>query len=252
MKIVVIGGTGLIGKRLVNELIVKGHEAIAASPSSGVNTLTGVGLAEVFDGTHAVVDVSNSPSFEETAVLNFFETSTRNIVAAGKAAGVSHYVALSVVGADRLAAGGYMRAKIAQELLIKASGLQFTILRATQFFEFLSAIADTATQEDVVRLPSALMQPLAADDVATTLVDVVLSKPANVILEVAGPERLPMADLVRRALVAKHDPRNVIADPNATYFGYMIDDNSLNPSTHNPRIAPTRLDDWLLHTTTSK
>ncbi len=252
MKIVVIGGTGLIGKKLVNKLTAKGHEAIAASPSSGVNTLTGAGLVEAFNGAHALVDVSNSPSFEETAVLNFFETSTRNIVAAEKAAGVAHYVALSVVGADRLASGGYMRAKIAQESLIKASGVAFTILRATQFFEFFGAIADTSTQGDTVRLPSALMQPLAADDVAAALADVVLGKPANDIVEVAGPERLPMADFARKVLAARHDPRNVIADPSATYYGYTIDDNSLNPGTNNPRIAPTRLDDWLLNSATSK
>ena len=252
MKITVIGGTGLIGKKLVNKLTARGHEAIPASPSSGVNTLTGAGLAGAFTGADAVVDVSNSPSFEETAVLNFFETSTRNILAAEKAAGVAHFVALSVVGADRMASGGYMRAKIAQESLIKASGVPFTILRATQFFEFLGAIADTATQGDTVRLPSALMQPLAADDVAAALADVVLGKPLNDIVEVAGPERLPMADFGRKALAARHDPRNVIADPNATYYGYTIDDNSLNPGTHNPRIAPTRFDDWLLSTATSK
>lgn len=252
MKIVVIGGTGLIGKKVVNNLTAKGHEVIAASPSSGVNTLTGAGLAEVFNGAHALIDVSNSPSFEETAVLNFFETSTRNIIAAAKTAGVAHYVALSVVGADRLAGGGYMRGKIAQESLIKASGLPFTILRATQFFEFFGAIADIATQGNTVRLPSALMQPLAADDVAAALADVVLGKPANGIVEVAGPERLSMADFARKVLAARHDPRNVVADPSATYYGYTIDDNSLNPGTDNPRIAPTRLEDWLLNSATSK
>jgi uncharacterized protein YbjT (DUF2867 family) len=252
MKIIVIGGTGLIGKKLVNKLTAKGHEVIAASPSSGVNTLTGEGLAEAFEGALTVVDVSNSPSFEETAVLNFFETSTRNIVAAEKVAGVAHYVALSVVGADRLASGGYMRAKIAQESLIKASGVPFTILRATQFFEFLGAIADTATQGNTIRLPSALMQPLSADDVAAALADVVVGKPANDIVEVAGPERLPMADFARKVLSARHDPRNVIADSSATYFGYTIDDNSLNPGTNNPHIASTRLDDWLLSIATSK
>ncbi len=251
MKIVVIGGTGLVGKKLVNKLTAKGHEAISASPSSGVNILTGAGLAEAFTGADAVIDVSNSPSFEETTVLHFFETSTRNILAAGKAAGIAHFVALSVVGADRMAHGGYMRAKITQESLIKASGMPFTILRATQFFEFLGAIADTATQGDTVRLPAALMQPIAADDVASALADVVLGKPFNGIVEIAGPERLPMADFARRALVAKHDPRNVIADSSATYFGYTIDDNSLNPGTHEPRIAPTRLDDWFLSTMTS-
>ena len=252
MKIIVIGGTGLIGKKLVSKLTAKGHEAIAASQSSGVNILTGEGLAEAFNGAHTVVDVSNSPSFEDTAVLNFFETSTRNIVAAAKAAGIAHYVALSVVGADRMADAGYMRAKIAQESLIEASGVPFTILRATQFFEFLGAIADTATQGDTVRLPSALMQPLAADDVAAAVADVVLGKPANNIVEVAGPERLPMAEFARKVLAAKHDPRTVIADSSAAYFGYTLDDSSLNPATGNPRIAPTRLDSWLLSTATGK
>jgi uncharacterized protein YbjT (DUF2867 family) len=252
MKIVVIGGTGLIGKKLVNKLTAKGHEAIPASPSSGVNILTGAGLAEALTSADAVVDVSNSPSFEATAVLNFFETSTRNILAAEKAAGIAHFVALSVVGADRMAGDGYMRAKIAQESLIRASGVPFTILRATQFFEFFGAIADTATQGDTVRLPSALMQPMAADDVAAALADVVLGKPVNGMVEVAGPERLPMADAARKVLAAKHDPRKVVADPSATYYGYTLDDNSLNPGTNNPRIAPTRLDDWLLSTGTSK
>lgn len=245
MKIVVIGGTGLIGKKLVGKLTAKGHEAIAASPSSGVNTLTGAGLAEALTGADAVVDVSNSPSFEETAVLNFFETSTRNILAAVKVAGIGHFVALSVVGADRLT-GGYMRGKVAQEALIKASGVPFTILRATQFFEFLGAIADTGTQGNTVRVPSALMQPLAADDVAAALADVVLGKPANGILEVAGPDRLPMSEFARKALAAKHDPRNVVPDATATYFGYTIDDKSLNPGSSNPRIAPSHFDDWLL------
>jgi uncharacterized protein YbjT (DUF2867 family) len=251
MKIVVIGGTGLIGKKLVNKLTAKGHEVIAASPSSGVNTLTGEGLAEAFKGAHAVVDVSNSPSWDEKVVLNFFETSTRNIIAAEKAAGVSHYVALSVVGADRMP-GGYMPAKVAQESLIKASGLPFTILRATQFFEFLGAIADSGTQGNTVRLPSALMQPMAADDVAAALADVALDKPANAILEVAGPERLSIADFARKALAAKHDPRNVIADPNTTYYGYKLDDKTLNPSGNNPRIAPTRLDNWLQSTAATR
>jgi uncharacterized protein YbjT (DUF2867 family) len=251
MKIVVIGGTGLIGKKLVNKLTTKGHEVIAASPSSGVNTLTGEGLAEAFKGAHAVVDVSNSPSWDEKVVLNFFETSTRNIIAAEKAAGVSHYVALSVVGADRMP-GGYMPAKVAQESLIKASGLPFTILRATQFFEFLGAIADSGTQGNTVRLPSALMQPMAADDVAAALADVALDKPANAILEVAGPERLSIADFARKALAAKHDPRNVIADPNTTYYGYKLDDKTLNPSGNNPRIAPTRLDNWLQSTAATR
>jgi uncharacterized protein YbjT (DUF2867 family) len=247
MKIVVIGGTGLIGKKLVNKLKAKGHEVITAAPSSGVNSLTGEGLAEAFKGADTVVDVSNSPSWDEKAVLDFFETSTRNIIAAEKAAGVAHHVALSVVGAERMA-GGYMPAKVAQEALIKASGVPFTILRATQFFEFLGAIADSGTQGDTVRLPSALMQPMSADDVAAALADVALDKPANAILEVAGPERLSIADFARKALAAKHDPRKVIDDPNSTYYGYKLDDKTLNPGGNNPRIAPTRIDDWLSRT----
>jgi uncharacterized protein YbjT (DUF2867 family) len=252
MKVVVIGGTGLIGKKLVIRLKAEGHEVIPASPSSGVDTLTGAGLAEAFRGADTVVDVSNSPSFEEAAVLNFFQTSTRNILAAEKEANVTHHVALSVVGADRLASEGYMKGKIAQESLIKSSDVPFTILRATQFFEFLGSIADTVTQENTVRLPSALMQPLSASDVADALADVVIGKPANDIIEVAGPERLPMADFVRKALAAHNDTRSVVADPTATYFGYAIDDNSLNPSSKNPRIAPTHFDSWLLSTALNK
>ncbi|MEG9438174.1 SDR family oxidoreductase [Edaphobacter sp. HDX4] len=245
MKIVVIGGTGLIGKKLVSILQQQGHDAVAASPSSGVNTLTGAGLADAFKGAQVVVDVSNSPSFEETAVLNFFSTSARNIAAAELAAGVQHHVALSVVGADRMAHGGYMRAKVAQEGIIKDSGVPFTILRATQFFEFLAPIADVSLQDGAVHLPSALMQPVAAADVSAALADVATSKPVNGTLELTGPEKLPMAELVKTVLSAKKDLRTVVADPKATYFGYALDDSTLNPDSATPRIAPTRFEDWL-------
>lgn len=245
MKIVVIGGTGLIGKKLVSILQQQGHNAVAASPSSGVNTLTGEGLADAFKGAQVVVDVSNSPSFEETAVLNFFQTSARNIAAAELAAGVQHHVALSVVGADRMANGGYMRAKVAQESIIKNSGVPFTILRATQFFEFLAPIADVSQQDGAVHLPGALMQPVAAADVSAALADVANAKPINGIVELAGPEKLPMADLVRTVLAAKKDNRTVVADPKATYFGYVLDDSTLNPGSASPRITPTHFGDWL-------
>jgi uncharacterized protein YbjT (DUF2867 family) len=243
MKIVVIGGTGLIGKKLIPLLRERGHEAVAASPASGVNTLTGEGLAEVLAGAGVVVDVSNSPSFEDKAVLEFFERSGRNIVAAEAAAGVGHHVALSVVGADRLPDSGYMRAKVAQEKLIQASGVPYTILRATQFFEFLGAMAGPG--DDTVHLPDAPMQPLAADDVAAALADVAVGSPANGILEVAGPESLSIAAFVGKALAASGDSRAVVADPQARYFGAALDDLGLTPRGANPRIGPTRFEEWL-------
>jgi uncharacterized protein YbjT (DUF2867 family) len=242
MKIVVIGGTGLIGKKLIPLLRERGHEAAPASPSSGVNTLTGEGLAGALRGAQVVVDVSNSPSFEDRAVLEFFEKSTRNLLAAEAAAGVEHHVALSVVGADQIPDSGYMRAKAAQEKLIEASGLPCTILRATQFFEFLAPIAGPGA--DTVRLPSAPMQPLAADDVAAALADVAVGPPANGVLEVAGPEVLSMAAFVAKALAASGDTRNVVADPQARYFGAALDDLGLRPRNPNPRIGPTRFEDW--------
>lgn len=244
MKIVVIGGSGLIGSKLVNKLREQGHEAVAASPASGVDTLTGTGLAEVLKGAQVVVDVTNSPSFEDAAVLQFFETSTRNLLSAGTAAGVRHYVALSVVGADRLPDSGYLRAKIAQEKLIEAGKVPYTILRATQFFEFIGRIADGSTEGNTVRLTSALMQPVAAEDVAAALVRVALSEPVNGIVELAGPEPIPMDELARRLLSAKHDARQVIADVNAPYFGAVINDKSLTPG-ENPRLGPTRFEEWL-------
>ena len=243
MKIVVIGGTGLIGKKLIPLLRERGHEAVAASPSSGVNTLTGEGLAKALAGADVVVDVTNSPSWEDKAVLEFFETSTRNILAAEAAARVKHHVALSVVGADRIRDSGYMRAKVAQEKLITASKVPYTILRATQFFEFLGAIAEPGA--DTVRVPDAPMQPLAADDVAAALADVTVGSPTNGILEVAGPESLSMAAFVGKALAASGDTRSVIADPQARYYGAALDDLGLNPRGANPRIGPTRFEAWL-------
>ena len=243
MKIVVIGGSGLIGKKLIPLLRGAGHEAVSASPSSGINTLTGEGLAEALAGAEVVVDVTNSPSFEDKAVLEFFETSTRNILAAEAAAGVKHHVALSVVGADRFPDSGYMRAKVAQESLIKASKVPYTILRATQFFEFLGPIAGPGT--GTVRLPSAPMQPLAADDVAVALADVAMGSPANGVLEVAGPESLSIAAFVGKALAASGDKRTVVADPQARYYGAALDDLGLKPRNPNPRIGPTRFEEWV-------
>jgi uncharacterized protein YbjT (DUF2867 family) len=241
---VVIGGSGLVGKKLVNILREHGHEAVAASPASGVDTLTGAGLAEALKGAQVVVDVTNSPSFEDAAVLKFFETSTRNLLSAETAAGVKHHVALSIVGADRNPDSGYLRAKMAQEKLIKASTVPYTILRATQFFEFIGSIADGSTEGNTVRLTSALMQPIAADDVAAALAPVVLSEPVNGMIELAGPEPLPLAELARRWLTAKKDKRQVIADVKARYFGAELNDQSLTPGD-NPRIGKTRFDDWL-------
>jgi uncharacterized protein YbjT (DUF2867 family) len=243
MKIVVIGGSGLIGKKLVSNLRELGHEAVPASPSSGVNSLTGEGLAEALAGAGGVVDVTNSPSWADAAVLEFFETSTRNLLAAAEAAGVGHYVAMSVVGADRLPDSGYMRAKVAQERLIAAGGVPYTILRATQFFEFLGGIAGPPADGDTVRLPTAPMQPLAADDVAAALADVVVGPPVNGIVEVAGPEALPIAEFVGRFLAASGDTRTVVADPQARYYGAALDDRGLNPGD-NPRVGPTRFEDW--------
>jgi uncharacterized protein YbjT (DUF2867 family) len=244
MKIVVIGGSGLIGSKLVNNLRQRGHEVVAASPSSGVNTLTGEGLADALTGARVVVDVANSPSFEDRAVLEFFETSGRNLLAAEAAAGVGHHVALSVVGADRLPDSGYMRAKVAQEELIKASTIPYTIVRATQFFEFVGGIAQSATEGQTVRLSPALMQPIVSDDVAAALADVAVGEPRNGTVELAGPEPIRMDDLVRRFLNAKRDPRTVTADAHARYFGAELNDRSLTPGA-NPRIGPTRFGDWL-------
>lgn len=244
MKIVVIGGSGLIGKKVVVKLRQRGHEVVAASPSSGVNTVTGEGLAQALAGAKVVVDVSNAPSWEDNAVLAFFETSGRNLLAAEAAAGVSHHVALSVVGTDRLLVSGYFRAKMAQEKLIKASRIPYTIVRATQFFEFVEGIAQTATEGRTVRVPPALMQPIAADDVAAAVADVALAEPMNGTVEVAGPERIRQDDLVRRFLKATNDARTVITDSKALYYGIAVNDQSLTPGG-DPRLGSTRFEDWL-------
>jgi len=251
MKIVVIGGSGLIGKKVVMNLRQRGHEVVAASPSSGVNTLTGEGLAQALAGARVVVDVSNAPSWEDNAVLAFFETSGRNIVAAEAAAGVGHHVALSVVGTDRLLASGYFRAKLAQEKLIKASPIPYTIVRATQFFEFVAGIAQFATEGQTVRLPPALMQPIAADDVAAAVADVALAEPMNGMIEVAGPEPIRQDDLVQRFLTATGDARTVVTDPKALYYGVAVNDQSLTPGDR-PRLGPTRFADWLRHNAARK
>ncbi|HEX3450592.1 MAG TPA: SDR family oxidoreductase [Isosphaeraceae bacterium] len=244
MKIVVIGGSGLIGTKLVNDLRKRGHEVVAASPSTGVNTVTGEGLTEALIGTQVVVDVANAPSWEDKAVLAFFETSGRNLLAAEAVAGVGHHIALSVVGTDRLLASGYFRAKMAQENLIKASKIPYTIVRATQFFEFVGAIAQLASDGQTVRLPPALMQPIVSDDVAAALADVAVADPLKRTVDLAGPEKIRMDDLVRQFLVASGDTREVITDPQARYYGIAVNDQSLTPGD-NPLIGSTRFEDWL-------
>jgi uncharacterized protein YbjT (DUF2867 family) len=244
MKIVVIGGTGLIGAKLVSRLRGQGREAVAASPSTGVNTVTGEGLAEVLEGAQVVVDVANSPSFEDQAVLHFFETAGRNILAAEAASGVGHHVALSVVGTERLLASGYFRAKMAQEELIKRAKIPYTIVRATQFFEFVGAIADGSTEGDVVRVPPAMMQPIVSDDVAAILAEIAIDEPRNGTVEIAGPEPLRMDELVRRYFGATSDPRMVTTDESAGYFGTPVNDESLAPGP-GARLGPTHFDAWL-------
>ena len=244
MKIVVIGGSGLIGSKLVNKLREQGHEVVAASPKSGVNTLTGEGLAEALKGASVVVDVSNAPSWEDAAVMDFFETSTRNLLAAEAKAGVKHHVALSVVGTDRLLESGYFRAKIAQEKLIKASTIPYSIVRATQFYEFVKGIADFSTQGNEVHLPSALIQPMAADDVASALGRVATGSPVKGTVEVGGPEQFHLDELIRRGLAAYKDPRKVVADPQATYYGIKVTERALVPE-NNATLGKTKFDQWL-------
>ena len=244
MKIVVIGGTGLIGSKVVKNLSERGYEVGAASPNSGVNTLTGEGLAEVLEGASVVVDVSNSPSFEDAAVMEFFETSTRNLLTYEAAAGVGHHVALSVVGCDTLPDSGYLRAKVAQEKLIRESSIPYSIVRATQFFEFLQRIADSATEGNTVRLPSVGFQPLAADDVASIVSKVAIGAPLNGIVEVAGPEQFRFNEFISRGLSARQDPREVIADPHARYFGAELSERSLVPND-GALLGETRFEDWL-------
>jgi len=244
MKIVVIGGSGLIGAKVVHKLREGGHEVVAASPSSGVNAVTGQGLQAALTGAQVVVDVANSPTFEDQASMEFFEKSGRNLQAAEAEAGVRHHVALSVVGTERLLAMGYFRAKLAQEDLIKASTIPATIVRATQFFEFVGAIAQSGTEGQTIRLPPVMMQPIASDDVAAALADVAIGEPLNGMVEVAGPEAIRMDDLVQRFLNATQDSRQVIPDPQAPYFGTPVNDQSLTPG-ENPRLGPTRFADWL-------
>ena len=245
MKIVVIGGSGFIGSKLVPRLREKGHEAIAASPNSGVNTVTGEGLAEVLRGASVVVDVSNSPSWEDSAVLNFFETSTRNLLKYGAEAGVKHFVALSVVGTEGLAESGYFRAKIAQEKLVKnSSTIPYTIVRATQFFEFLKGIADISMQGDKVHLPPMPFQPMAGDDVASALARVAIEAPVNGTIEIGGPEPFRMDELIRRRLVQLNDPREVITDLNARYSGAKVDERTLVPGD-DARLGETRFETWV-------
>ncbi len=244
MKIVVIGGTGLIGSKLVQNLRERGHDALAAAPSTGVNSITREGLAQAMDGADIVVDVANAPSWEDQAVLDFFETSSRNLLAAEAAAGVRHHVALSIVGSERLPENGYFRAKVAQENLIKASGIPYTILRATQFFEFVGGIAQAATVGEEICLSPALIQPMASDDVVAALTEVTLATPVNGTVEVAGPEAMPLDELVRRFLRATQDTRKVVPDVHARYFGSVLDDQSLTPGK-NPRLGAIRFEDWL-------
>jgi uncharacterized protein YbjT (DUF2867 family) len=244
MKIVVIGGTGLIGSKLVDKLRKDGHDPLAAAPNTGVNTLTGEGLSEALKGAQVVVDVANAPAWGDAEVLDFFQTTSRNLLAAEAAAGVGHHVTLSVVGAERLTESGYMRAKVAQEDLVKAGPIPYTIVRATQFFEFIGRIADSGAVGDTIRLSPALIQPESADDVASTLADVAVGAPLNDTVELAGPEAFRLDELAQRVLKATGDPRQVTADAPARYFGAELDDRSLSPGD-DARIAPTHLEDWL-------
>jgi len=248
MKIVVLGGTGLIGTKVVNLLRSAGHEVIAASPSLGINSITGEGLTGALTGAQVVVDVTNAPSWEDNAVLEFFETSTRNVLATEAKSGVHHHVALSIVGCDQLPASGYLRAKVAQEKLIKASSIPYTIVRATQFFEFVGGIADSATNEQTVRLPSALFQPVLSDDVASALAKIAVAKPLNETIELAGPDAIPFDEVVRQYLAAHNDRRTVITDEQARYFGTPLQKHSLIPEGENPLLGSSHFADWLTRT----
>lgn len=244
MKIVVIGGTGLIGSKLVNKLRVQGHDPVAASPKSGVNTLTGEGLADAMKGASVVVDVSNAPSWDDAAVMSFFETSTRHLLEYETAAGVGHHVALSVVGTERLLESGYFRAKMVQENLIKASSIPYSIVRATQFYEFVKGIADFSTKGNEVHLPPVLFQPMSADDVAGALARVAVGQPLNGTVEVGGPEQSRLDEMIRRGLTSVKDPREVIADPQARYYGITVAERTLVPDA-GARLGQTRFEDWL-------
>ena len=251
MKIVVIGGTGLIGSKVVKHLRARGHAVVAASPASGVNTMTGEGLKEALVGANVVVDLANSPSFEDAAVLEFFETAGHNLFAAEIAAGVQHHVVLSVVGTDRLAESGYFRGKIAQEKLIRESGVPYTIIHSTQFFEFLGGIAQSGSDNQTIRLSPAFFQPIASDDVAAAVADFAVADPRNGIAEIAGPERVRLADMVQRFLTATHDSRKVVEDPRACYFGAQLQDDTLVPGA-NPRLGTTNFDAWFAQTQAAK
>jgi uncharacterized protein YbjT (DUF2867 family) len=244
MKIVVIGGTGLIGSRLVNTLRKHGHEAIAAAPNTGVNTVTGEGVAEVLKGASVVVDVSNAPDWEDAAVLKFFETSTRNLLTHEAAARIGHHVALSVVGTDRMLESGYFRAKLAQENLIKASSIPNSIVRATQFYEFFKGIADFSTEGNKVRLPHVLFQPMAADDVASAVAGVAVGSPINGMVEIGGPKKFHLDEFIRQGLAARKDPREVVADPQARYYGISVKERTLIPED-NAKLGTIRFEDWL-------
>ncbi len=244
MKVVVVGGTGRLGSQVVAELQRRGHEAVAAAPSTGFDTLTGAGVLEGLKGAQAVVDVSNAPTFEDAAVLQFFQTSTGTLLAAEREAGIGHHVVLSIVGADRAPDSGYMRAKVAQEHLVVDGGVPYTIIRATQFFEFIGGIADANTTDGTVRLPSAHLQPIAVSDLAAAVADVIEGSPTDGVVEVAGPEAIGLDELARRVLSASGDPRPVVTDESVKYFGAQLDDATLTPG-RSARIAPTRLDEWL-------
>ena len=246
MKIVVIGGTGLIGSKVVEKLKQKGHEVIAAAPNTGVNTITGEGLANALAGAQVVVDVANSPSFEDQAAMDFFQTSGKNLTAAEEAADVRHHVALSVVGTERLQDSGYFRAKLAQETLIKSSPIPWTLVHATQFFEFIRSIAQSSTEGGTVRVPPVQFQPIAADDVASAVAEAALAEPANATIEIAGPDRFTLDESVRKVLEYDHDTRTVIADPQAPYYGITVGESALVPDS-SAHLGSTRFDWWLTH-----
>jgi uncharacterized protein YbjT (DUF2867 family) len=244
MKVVVVGGTGRLGSQVVAELQRRGHDAVPAAPSTGFDTISGAGVAKGLTGAQVVVDVSNSPSFEDAAVLQFFQTSTKTLLAAERTARIAHHVVLSIVGADRALDSGYLRAKVAQEELVAAGGVPYTIVRATQFFEFIGSIADSATSNDTVRVSSAHLQPIAASDLAVAVADAAEGSPSGAVVEVAGPEAIGLDELIRRVLSATDDPRRVVTDDSVTYFGAHLDDSLLTPGP-GARIGPTHLDDWL-------
>ena len=248
MKIVVIGGTGLIGSKLVKKLQDDGQKVVAAAPATGVNSITGEGLADALKGASLAVDVTNSPSWEDAAVLKFFETSTRNLLDHEAAAGVRYHIALSVVGTERMLESGFFRAKLAQENLIKASSIPYTIIRATQFFEFVGKLADLSTEGGKVHLPPVLFQPMAADDVASGIARIAMSSPVNATVEIGGPEQLRLDEVVRRYLAARKDPREVVSDPHARYYGIQVSDRTLVPND-DARLGQTRFEGWLKQST---